>query len=104
MAPERTSLAGPPAAPAEPQPEPAAGDPGAGRDVRDGAGCGGCYTLAGAGASGAIGPNLDDLKPSLGAAVKQVTEGGRGMPSFGETLTEQQIADVAAYVSGVAGK
>ena len=97
-------VAEPPAAPAEPQHPPARGDPAAGRDVWDGAGCGGCHTLADAGASGSLGPNLDDLEPSLDAVVKQVTQGGRGMPSFEGTLTEQQIVDVAAYVSGVAGK
>jgi mono/diheme cytochrome c family protein len=31
--------------------------------------------------------------------VTQVTNGGGGMPPFGETLSEQQIQDVAAYVS-----
>jgi len=30
-----------------------------------------------------------------------VTNGGGGMPPFGEQLTEQQIQDVAAYVSSV---
>jgi mono/diheme cytochrome c family protein len=30
-------------------------------------GCGGCHTLKAAGATGAVGPNLDDAKPSPGA-------------------------------------
>ena len=30
-----------------------------------------------------------------------MTNGGGGMPPFGDTLTEQQIQDVAAYVSSV---
>ena len=29
----------------------------------------------------------------------QVTNGGGGMPAFKDTLTQQQINDVAAYVS-----
>ena len=29
----------------------------------------------------------------------QVTNGGGGMPAFKDTLSEQQISDVAAYVT-----
>jgi mono/diheme cytochrome c family protein len=31
--------------------------------------------------------------------IGQVTNGGGGMPSFKGTLTEQQIRDVATYVT-----
>jgi mono/diheme cytochrome c family protein len=65
--------------------------------------CGSCHTLADAGTTGSVGPNLDDLKPAYAVVVEQVTNGGGAMPPFGGTLTEQQIADVAAYVSSVAG-
>ena len=82
----------------------AAGDAAAGKEVFLGtAGCSGCHTLADAAATGTIGPNLDAVKPSDDKVVSQVTTGGGGMPPFGDTLTEQQIADVAAYVSSVAG-
>ena len=50
-----------------------------------------------------IGPNLDAAKPSYDSVVDRVTNGQGVMPSFAETLTEQQIQDVAAYVSSVAG-
>jgi cbb3-type cytochrome c oxidase subunit III len=66
--------------------------------------CGSCHTLADAGTSGTIGPNLDQLKPSLQAAIKQVTNGGGGMPAFKDQLSEQQIEAVAKYVSENAGK
>jgi cytochrome c553 len=80
------------------------GDPVAGKEVFLGASaCGGCHTLADAGASGAIGPNLDESMPDNELALDRVTNGQGGMPSFSSTLTEQQIADVAAYVSSVAG-
>ena len=46
---------------------------------------------------------IDAVKPSDGKVVSQVTNGGGGMPAFGDSLTEQQIQDVAAYVSSVAG-
>jgi cytochrome c oxidase subunit 2 len=67
-------------------------------------GCSGCHTLKAAGASGTVGPNLDQLKPSEAAAEKQVTNGGGGMPAFKGTLTPAQITEVAKYVSSVAGK
>jgi cytochrome c6 len=83
---------------------PTAGDPAAGKAVFIGtAGCSSCHTLADAGATGNVGPNLDDLKPSYDAVEKQVTNGGGVMPAFKDTLTEKQIEDVSAYVSSVAG-
>lgn len=62
--------------------------------------CGGCHTLAAAGTSGSVGPNLDSLKPPYRDTTAQVTNGGGSMPGYGKdgTLTTQQIADVAAYV------
>lgn len=74
------------------------GDATNGATVWENAGCGSCHTLAAAGATGAVGPNLDDLKPSQETVVQQVTNGGGGMPAFGDQLSEQEILDVAAYV------
>jgi mono/diheme cytochrome c family protein len=77
------------------------GDAAAGKEVFLGsAGCGSCHTLADAGTSGTIGPNLDDAAPSFELAVDRVTNGSGAMPSFSSTLSEQDIANVAAYVSG----
>jgi mono/diheme cytochrome c family protein len=82
----------------------AEGDPVAGKAVFTGAaGCGGCHTLADAGATGTVGPNLDATKPPYEKVIVQVTNGGGLMPPFKDTLSEQQIQDVAAYVSSVAG-
>ena len=81
------------------------GDPTAGKEIFLGAsGCTGCHTLADAGSSGTVGPNLDDAKPSFDLAYDRVTNGQGAMPSFGTSLTDQQRADVAAYVSSVAGQ
>lgn len=79
------------------------GDPEAGKEVFASAGCGSCHTLADADASGAVGPNLDETKPSVELVVDRVTNGKGVMQSFADQLDEQQIADVAAYVSSVAG-
>ena len=84
--------------------QPAGGDPAAGKQVFLGAGgCGSCHTLADAGTSGTIGPNLDDSQPSFELAVDRVTNGAGAMPAFEGTLTEQQSQYVAAYVSTAAG-
>ena len=75
------------------------GDAAAGKAVFASAGCGGCHTLKAAGASGNVGPNLDDLKPSFEAVHDQVEHGGGGMPAFHGQLSDKQIANVAAFVS-----
>jgi mono/diheme cytochrome c family protein len=45
-----------------------------------------------------VGPNLDETKPSFDLVVDRVTNGSGAMPAFSGSLSEQQIADVAAYV------
>jgi mono/diheme cytochrome c family protein len=82
----------------------AQGDPAAGKEVFASAGCGSCHTLADAGSTGVIGPNLDDAMPSAELAVERVTNGQGAMPSFEGQLSEEQIRDVAAYVSQTAGQ
>jgi mono/diheme cytochrome c family protein len=75
-----------------------------GAKVYDSAGCGGCHTLAAAGSSGAVGPNLDDLKPDFASVQQQVENGGGGMPAFGGDLSQEEIDAVARYVSDNAGQ
>ena len=70
----------------------------AGKAVFTSAGCVACHTLADAGATGTVGPNLDDRQPDLGRVVDRVTKGKGAMPPFKGTLTDAQIAAVAAYV------
>jgi mono/diheme cytochrome c family protein len=76
------------------------GDAANGEQVFVAAGCGGCHTFEAAGSSGSVGPNLDDAPPSFDHVVEQVTNGGGAMPPFGDELSEQEIRDVAAFVSG----
>ena len=68
------------------------------------ASCGSCHTLADAGTTGAVGPNLDDAKPAKALVVDRVTNGEGAMPSFKDSLDPQQIEAVAEYVSSAAGK
>src|SRR4051794_8303083 len=44
--------------------------------------CSACHTLADANAQGNVGPNLDQLKPSVGTVAHQVANGGGAMPAF----------------------
>lgn len=87
---------------AEAQPLPPAakltGDASAGKAIFAKSGCSSCHTLAAAGATGTIGPNLDQAKPDFKLATTRVTFGKGVMPSFKGQLTDQQIANVAAYV------
>jgi len=82
-------------------------------------GCGSCHTLADAGTTGAIGPNLDyaflqSRKDGLGEdtilqvvrdqmayAVTKPSTGAPGMPR--DIFTGQDADDVATYVASVAG-
>jgi mono/diheme cytochrome c family protein len=74
------------------------GDAVAGKSVFTSAGCSGCHTLKAAGATGTVGPNLDQVKPTYDKVVHQVEVGGGAMPPFKGTLTAKQIQDVAAFV------
>ena len=85
-------------------PPPAAGGSTAvGKEVFMTAGCVACHTLADAGSTGTVGPNLDEAKPSAELVVERVTNGMGAMPPFADQLSEEQITEVAAYVSSVAG-
>jgi mono/diheme cytochrome c family protein len=75
------------------------GDPANGKKIFASAGCGGCHTFSAAGSTGTVGPNLDDASVEFDAAVQQIKNGGGGMPAFGDRLSDQEIADVAAFVT-----
>jgi len=66
--------------------------------------CAGCHTLAAAGSSGMVGPNLDQLKPKQPIVVHQVTNGGGVMPAFKGKLSPKQIQAVASFVASSTAK
>ena len=74
------------------------GDAVAGAEIFASNGCGSCHTLSDAGSTGNVGPNLDDSSVDFAAAVTQITNGGGGMQAYSGTLSEEEIANVAAYV------
>jgi mono/diheme cytochrome c family protein len=79
------------------------GDATAGKKIFAAQGCGGCHTLADAGANGTVGPNFDQAKPDYRLATARVTLGKGAMPSFKDRLSDQEIANVAAYVVTATG-
>lgn len=74
------------------------GDAQAGESVFASAGCGGCHTLEEAGATGTTAPNLDETSLDYDGIREQVENGGGGMPAFGDQLTDEEIANVSAFV------
>jgi cbb3-type cytochrome c oxidase subunit III len=66
--------------------------------------CASCHTLKAANATGTIGPNLDQLKPSEPVVEHQVEVGGGPMPAFKGKLTDAQISAVSKFVADNAGK
>jgi mono/diheme cytochrome c family protein len=66
--------------------------------------CGNCHTMAAAGASGKVGPDMDQLRPGPDLVNAQVTNGGGGMPAFKGKLSPEQITELSNYVADNAGK
>ena len=69
-----------------------------GKAIFSDTGCVSCHTLKAAGATGTIGPNLDQSTIDEAGAIKQVENGGSVMPAFKDQLSEEQIKAVAHFV------
>ena len=92
------------------------GDAKAGAALFTAQGCGGCHVFTPAKSNGNIGPDLDKLPQYAKAANRgslqefvheSIADPGayiekgypNAMPNFGQTLSDQQIADLVAYVT-----
>jgi mono/diheme cytochrome c family protein len=64
--------------------------------------CGSCHTLAAAGTSGTVGPNLDELKPTEQVVLNAIQTGPGTMPPGLYSGADAQA--VAKYVAQNAGK
>jgi mono/diheme cytochrome c family protein len=62
------------------------------------AGCVSCHTFGPANSKGTVGPKLDGIDLSKDEIEQQVRNGGGGMPPFGDSLSDAEIAAVADYV------
>ena len=79
------------------------GDATAGETIFKTGPCAGCHTLAKAGTTGTVGPNLDQAKPPLSIVINRLLNGRGAMPSFKTQFSTKQIADVAAFVVSATG-
>jgi sulfite dehydrogenase len=72
--------------------------------------CAGCHTLADAGATAVVGPNLDQAKPPRTLVVERVRHGKGVMPPFtglysgGHFLTDAEVEAIADYVTSATGR
>lgn len=83
----------------------AAGNIEKGRELFSTWSCGGCHVLADAGATGPVGPSLDhDPNLTHDLIVSRLTDGQAGMPAFAGQMSEDDIADVTAYIAHAAAK
>ena len=60
--------------------------------------CGVCHVLQAAGSEGQIGPNLDQLKPTISRIISVVNNGIGVMQAWEGILTHEEIEAVAYYV------
>lgn len=65
--------------------------------------CALCHTMKNAGTEGAIGPNLDELKPDAKRVAQALRNGIGQMPSYKGSLSDEQIAALALYVAKATG-
>jgi len=74
------------------------GDPVAGKTLFASAGCAGCHTFKAADSKATVGPDLDATGASPGRVMTQLRKPGGIMPSFADKLSENEKADLAAFV------
>jgi mono/diheme cytochrome c family protein len=77
----------------------AAGGVPEGEAVFNSAGCAACHTFAPAGATGTVGPNLDNVNVTEAQVQQQVENGGGGMPAFKDRLSQSEIREVSRFVA-----
>jgi mono/diheme cytochrome c family protein len=73
----------------------------AGRDLFNGNSCSACHTLADAGSSGSVGPDLDNPNLTRDEVVNRIEMGGGPMPSFAGQISEADIGKLADYIVAV---
>ena len=61
-------------------------------------GCGVCHSLADADARGVVGPNLNQLSPSLAQVESAIAQGVGAMPAYGAQLSQTEISALATYI------
>ena len=57
-----------------------------------------CHSLADADARGVVGPNLNQLSPSLAQVESAIAQGVGAMPAYGAQLSQTEITALATYI------
>jgi mono/diheme cytochrome c family protein len=108
---ETTPAPPPPSAPTTTAAEAPSGSPEAGKNVFAAQGCGNCHTFSAAGASGTVGPNLDEalkgkssefVRESIVDPNAEVTPGypaGVMPQTYKDQLTPKQLDDLVAFLT-----
>ena len=65
--------------------------------------CAICHALKDAGATGAVGPALDDLQPDAERVIAALKNGIGAMPSYRSSLSDEQMRALARYVAKASG-
>lgn len=65
--------------------------------------CKTCHVLEDAEARGRVGPNLDEMSPSVEMVRNALMSGPGAMPEYGERLDEEQIEALSQYVAHATG-
>jgi mono/diheme cytochrome c family protein len=73
-------------------------DADAARDMFHSWSCSACHALADAGASGGVGPTLDNPKLTRDLIIDRIANGQGAMPSFGGQISDEEIAQLADYI------
>lgn len=66
--------------------------------------CATCHRLADAGATGRIGPNLDELDPSAERVSRALRLGIGNMPVYVDRLSDEEIETLSRYVAEASGR
>jgi cytochrome c6 len=77
----------------------AAGGEPQGEAVFNSAGCAACHTFEPAGATGMVGPNLDNVNLTAEQVQRQVENGSGAMPAFKDRLSQAEIREVSNFVA-----
>jgi len=66
--------------------------------------CGSCHTLKAAGANGVVGPNLDEVKPSVATVQRRIRDGSSDGVMPAGLFKGAEARQVSVYVARVAGR
>jgi mono/diheme cytochrome c family protein len=66
--------------------------------------CSACHALAAAEWEGTTAPDLDRMNPGYGTVLDAIRNGPGAMPSYSDQLSEAELHDISAFVSGEAAQ